>query len=75
MPYHKKMGYNMTNIDYASPIPTPIIAFGKSRIKLVLRLPTGHQNKTARVAPYDGIYKSKFKCKLCSVHLLNLYTI
>ena len=24
MPYHyKEMGYNMTNIDYASPIPTP----------------------------------------------------
>ena len=25
MRYHKKMGYNMTNIDHASPIPTPIV--------------------------------------------------
>ena len=24
MPYHKKLWYNMTNIDYASPLPTPI---------------------------------------------------
>ena len=24
MPYHKEMGYNMANIAYASPIPTPI---------------------------------------------------
>ena len=25
MPYHKKIVYNMTNIDYASPIPTPTL--------------------------------------------------
>ena len=28
MPYYKKMRYNMTNIDYASPIPTPTYRFG-----------------------------------------------
>ena len=28
MSYHKKMGYNMTNIDHVSPIPTPLVEVG-----------------------------------------------
>jgi hypothetical protein len=30
IPYHKKMEYNTTNIDYASPIPTPKVAKSNS---------------------------------------------
>ena len=35
IPYHMKMGYTMTNIEYASPIPTPATYLLKRKIKIV----------------------------------------
>ena len=35
MPYHMKMGYTMTNIEYASPIPTAATYLLKCKIKIV----------------------------------------
>ena len=52
-PYHKTIGYNMTNIDYASPITTPTTRIGiqlnsncykTQKLKLGQNLETQTQN-------------------------------
>ena len=68
MPYHKKRGYNITNIDYASPIPIPIINRVKQLKSSQILLCTFRNFKTLHLSWYFCMFFTLTN----SMYLVNL---